>query len=169
MREMLIGAADAGFYTPLWSERILEEWARATVKLGGGAEVIARGEISVLKTKFPRSCVSVSKGLEARLYLPDPHDIHVLAAAISGNADAIVTMNRKDFPSNILAEEGLMRRDPDNFLLGFYHHNPDGIRAIAKRICAEASRLSGETQDIRKLFKKARLPRLAKAVSTPKS
>ncbi|MEN8935202.1 MAG: PIN domain-containing protein, partial [Planktotalea arctica] len=31
MREMLIGAARAGAFEPLWSARILEEWRR-----GGG-------------------------------------------------------------------------------------------------------------------------------------
>jgi len=33
LREILLGAASAGLYDPLWSERILEEWARATRKL----------------------------------------------------------------------------------------------------------------------------------------
>ncbi|MEY3307771.1 MAG: hypothetical protein RLZZ413_1809, partial [Pseudomonadota bacterium] len=36
LREILIGVARAGLYTPLWSDRILEEWARATRKLGVG-------------------------------------------------------------------------------------------------------------------------------------
>ena len=44
--------------------------------------------------------------LEERLWLPDPADTHVLAAAIAGSADVILTLNAKDFPRNILAEEG---------------------------------------------------------------
>ena len=43
LREVLTGAAAAGLYQPVWSDRILEEWARATAKLGPAAEVIARG------------------------------------------------------------------------------------------------------------------------------
>ena len=35
MREILIGVARAGYYTPLWSDRILEEWARAAARFGG--------------------------------------------------------------------------------------------------------------------------------------
>ncbi|MCV6824213.1 MULTISPECIES: RSP_2648 family PIN domain-containing protein [Halocynthiibacter] len=165
MREALIGAAKAGLYTPLWSERILEEWARATIKLGAGAETIARGEIAVLKAQFPNASVSIAKGVEARLYLPDPNDIHVLAAAVSGHADAIVTLNRKDFPAHILAEEDVKRLDPDHFLLDLFQRDPDAMQDLAERIRLEASRLSGEDQDMRKLFKKARLPRFAKAVS----
>ena len=34
MREMLLGAARMGHFTPVWSARILEEWARAAGKLG---------------------------------------------------------------------------------------------------------------------------------------
>ena len=91
LREILIGVAREGLFTPIWSDRILEEWARATVKLGPGAEIIARGEISVLRSDFPRASVMPPDGLADRLWLPDPNDIHVLAAAVFAGADLIVT------------------------------------------------------------------------------
>ena len=34
LREILIGVADAGLYTPVWSPRILAEWRHAAARLG---------------------------------------------------------------------------------------------------------------------------------------
>ena len=41
------------------------------------------------------------------LTLPDPHDRHVLAAAIHGRADVIVTKNLKHFPAAALTRYGI--------------------------------------------------------------
>jgi predicted nucleic acid-binding protein len=164
MREVLIGAARAGFYTPLWSDRILEEWARAAARNAAGQEAQARGEIAILTAHWPRARVVAAPGLEGRLWLPDPADIHVLAAAVAGHADGIVTMNAKDFPRNILAEEGLTRADPDTLLLGFFEAQPEVMRATADAVLEEARRLSGDDWTMRSLMKKARLPRLGKAL-----
>ena len=101
---------------------------------------------------------------ERRLWLPDPADIHVLAVAVSASADAILTLNAKDFPRRTLAEEGVQRLDPDSFLMQAWQANPDAIAAQANRVLAEANRLSGQGWQMRALLKKARLPRLAKAL-----
>jgi hypothetical protein len=162
LRQILIGAAGAGLYQPLWSARILEEWARATVKLGPGAEAVARGEIAVMEQAWPGASVSPGAGLLARLWLPDPADVHVLAAAIAGHADLIVTFNAADFPRQALAEEGLTRMDPDQFLSALHDRAPEVVAAVCERVRAEAERLSGEGQAIRALMKRAKLPKLGK-------
>ncbi|MDO6727393.1 MAG: RSP_2648 family PIN domain-containing protein [Cognatishimia sp.] len=164
MREMLLGVAKAGLFEPLWSARILEEWARAARKIGPTGEVQARAEVALLRAAWPKAEVVWRPSLEARLYLPDAADVHVLAAAIDGHADAIVTLNAKDFPKNTLAEEGLKRIAPDELLWQFWVDQPDLVTGVAEAVRAEASRLSGETWEMRPLLKKARLPRLAKAL-----
>ena len=165
LREILIGAAVAGLYVPLWSERILEEWARATAKLGPGEQAFARREIAALKAAFPGACVTRHQGLEARLYLPDENDIHVLATAIAGGADAIITLNASDFPRGVLAGEGLARRDPDGFLWELWSHHPGVIAAVAEAARARAETALATPQPMRALLKRARLPRLGKALA----
>ena len=98
MREIVLGVAATDLFTPLWSGRILEEWARAAVKLGPLGEAQARAEIAVVRANWPNAEVTWRPSLESRLWLPDENDVHVLAAAISGSADVIMTLNRKDFP-----------------------------------------------------------------------
>ena len=165
LREILTGAATEGLFQPLWSDRILEEWARATVKLGPGAEVIARGEIAALRVAFPKAAVTPDTGLNQRLWLPDANDIHVLATAITGGADLIVTFNAADFPRATLAEEGVARLDPDQFLLQLYASAPEAVVAVCEQVRVTAERLSGTAQPLRALMKRACLPRLGKRLT----
>ncbi|MFT5743924.1 MAG: hypothetical protein ACI86S_002002 [Paracoccaceae bacterium] len=165
MREVILGVAATGLFQARWSDRILEEWARAARKIGPDGETIARGEISLISSRFKDAVVPKHQGLEARLWLPDRSDIHVLAAAISGSCDSILTMNAKDFPRNILEEEGLTRCDPDGFLRDLLEDRPDLVTPVADTVLAEARRLSGADWTMRALMKKARLPRFGKALT----
>lgn len=165
LREVLVGSARLGLYDALWSERILEEWARATVKLGPEAEVMARGEVAVLKSQFPNACIQPRAGDMARLHLPDENDIHVLASAIAGSADVIVTMNAKDFPRQTLAFEGLRRLSPDEFLMDLWMDTPAAVEQVVRGVHQVACEMSGEDLSLRALMKRARLPRLGKAVA----
>ena len=165
MRQMVLGVAARGGFTPLWSARIIEEWQRAAVKLGPDGMAQAAGEAALLARDWPAAEVTWPPSLEARLWLPDAADIHVLAAAVAGSADVILTLNAKDFPRNVLAEEGVTRADPDGFLMGLWKADPAPVAETARDVLATANRLSGQSWEMRPLLKKARLPRLAKALS----
>ncbi len=163
LREIVLGVAETGWFTPLWSARILEEWAHAAGRHGEAP--IARAEIAVLRDRWPDAEITVSPETEARLHLPDPADAHVLAAAIDGRADHLLTMNLKDFPPAVLTREGVFRRAPDEFLLEAFHADPDAIRGVVTRVHGTAERLSPDPVPLRPLLKRARLPRLAKALA----
>jgi hypothetical protein len=164
LRDLLLGCAEAGLFEPKWSERILEEWARATVKLGPGAEAQARGVAVLMREVFPRAMVGPAPGVEARLVLPDPNDRHVLAVAVASGADAIVTFNAQDFPRHVLAGEGVARRDPDGFLWELWSGEPTKAGAVITRVHARAEDMAGGPVSMKALLKRASLPRLAKAV-----
>lgn len=163
-REILLGVAKTGAFTPIWSERLLEEWARAARKIGPTGELQARAEIALLRVDWPDACVVAKEGDLARLWLPDPGDIHVLAAAISGSADKIVTVNAKDFPRHILAEEGLDRIAPDELLYGCWLESPEVVDHAVAKVHETAVDMAGEAIDLRALLKRARLPKLGKAL-----
>ena len=165
LREILQGAAGAGLYQPVFSERILREWVLATAKLGPVAPVIAAGEAAALKAAFPRALVRDHPEIEARLHLPDPDDLHVLACAIASGADAIVTFNARDFPGHTLAAEGITRRDPDGFLWELQSRHPKAMAAIVEAVRAKAEAISGQPVALKALLKRARLFRLGKALA----
>jgi hypothetical protein len=164
LRQVLLGCAAAGLYEARWSARITEEWVRVAGKLGPGAEVQARGEAVMIDQAYPAGKVAIPNSLEARLWLPDPADIHVLAAAIAGHCDAILTFNAQDFPKHILAAEGLQRWEPDEFLLTFRDRAPAAVDRVLAGVADEASRLSGQPWTPALLMKRARLWRFAKAL-----
>jgi predicted nucleic acid-binding protein len=164
MREMVVGAAAAGGFAPLWSARILEEWARATRRLPEGAEAVARGEIALLRAAWPEAEVAVGEELVAGLSLPDPDDRHVLAAAIAGGAEMLLTLNRGDFPTRTLARHGVLLREPDGFLRELLAEGVN-LGAVAAAVRARAERASGRPQALRTLLKRAGLPRLGKALT----
>ncbi|WP_341366312.1 RSP_2648 family PIN domain-containing protein [Yoonia sp. BS5-3] len=164
MRETVIGCAKVGLFTPRWSARILDEWARAVVKLGPAQEVIAQGEIAALRAGFPDATVSYPPEFARKFWLPDENDIHVLAAAAAGSCDAILTMNHKDFPRDILADAMLERLGPDLFLCDLLQEAPDQVRGVATTVLTQANTMSDRPWTVRTLMKKARLPRFGKAL-----
>jgi hypothetical protein len=103
--------------------------------------------------------------IEARLLLPDPNDVHVLAIAVAAGADCIVTFNAQDFPGHVLAEEGIARRDPDGFLWELQSRHPVEMAQIVEGVRATAERISGQAVDLKPLLKRAKLFRLAKALA----
>lgn len=159
MREMLLGAAAEGLYRPVWSPRVLGEWARAAARNGDDATA----EIAEISAAWPGASVEPRAGDMTRLHLPDENDIHVLAAAIAASADLLITLNAKDFPRHALSAEGLSRADPDGFLRALWAEDGAAMMRVAGNVQSTALAM-GSDLSLRALLKKARLPRLAKAL-----
>jgi len=73
-----------------------------------------------MQGRFPDACVEGYEKLIDTIDLPDPDDRHVVAAAIRGGADMIVTANSKDFRGPTLARFGLHQQTPDVFLVDLF-------------------------------------------------
>lgn len=164
LREVLLGVAAKGLYQPIWSDRILTEWVRATAKLGPEAAVEAEAQATLARVAFPAALQRAQPNIEARLYLPDPNDVHVLAVAVSAHADAIITFNAQDFPRPVLADEGITRLDPDQFLCQIHDRHAAEVTAVVRTVHATAERMLGQTIPLKSLMKRAQLRRLCKRI-----
>lgn len=117
VRDILISLASNGFFHARWTEKIHEEWINAALKNNAHLkkENLLRTK-SLMNTAIRDSLVTGYESLTNSIELPDPDDRHVLAAAIIGCADLIVTANLKDFPEEILAPYEIQAMHPDDFL-----------------------------------------------------
>ena len=114
-RALLMTAARSGAFSPIWSETILDEWRHAAARTGIEEAAAVDGEIELRKSRFSEA--TVSTGDFEVLHLPDPDDRHVLGAAITGKAEALVTFNIRDFPTRELTAHGILRYTPDMLFL----------------------------------------------------
>ena len=158
LREILIEAAGAGLYAPVWSRRILDEWRHAAARQNLDAGV----EIALTEARFPQA-MTEGAGDARGLDLPDPADRHVVETALAAGASRIVTANLRDFPRGALAAVGLSAIHPDEFLRDLYLTAPDPVVA-AVRASEIRARAAGGGLTRKELMRRARLPRLAKAM-----
>jgi hypothetical protein len=76
-----------------------------------------------------------------------PKDRHVLAAAVAGRADMLVTENLRDFPH--LTPLGITVAGQDDFLLGLLELYPDAVLDALRR---QASRYRREPRNVAALL-----------------
>ncbi len=98
---------------------------------------------------------------QPQLTLPDPDDVHVLAAALAGQVDYIVTANLKDFPDKVLRQYGLEAIHPDAFITELWE--TDAIASIAafKRMRARWRNPKATPEDFAQAMERGGLWRLA--------
>ena len=121
-RNLLLSLAEAAFFRPRWSERIMDETERAIEKLMTDKRFenptadAARAR-DAMERAFEDAMVTGFENLEAGFGdLPDAGDRHVLAAAVKTRASIIVTDNLRDFPDAILRPLDLEAKDADAFI-----------------------------------------------------
>ena len=100
---------------------------------------------------------------------PDPDDRHVLAAAIAGKCDIIVTQNLSDFPAAIcdfcdaplavLQAYSIQARHPDDFLLDLITRSPQRFAQAVRKVRARLKRPVYSMADYLEILKRQGLTR----------
>lgn len=117
LRDVLMQLAVTDLFKAKWTEDIHQEWIEALLRNQPHQNRAALERTRALMDQSTRDClVTGYQSLIPSLTLPDPNDRHVLAAAIVGSCDAIITQNLKDFPPDVLAPYGIEAQHPDAFI-----------------------------------------------------
>lgn len=139
LRDLLLSLAAVGIFHARWTQRIQDEWVRNLLANRPDLQAEAlRRTVATMNDAIDDCLVEKFEFMVDSLTLPDPDDRHVLAAAIVGHADAIVTFNLRDFPEAYTAAHGIEVLHPDDFLVAQYDLAPI---SVLKTIKAARARL----------------------------
>lgn len=116
LRDLLMQLALTDLFKARWTDHIHEEWIVALLRRAKYDRKILERTCDLMDASVRDAKVVGYENLIDALVLPDPNDRHVLAAAIKAGANAIVTFNLKDFPSDVLASYGIEAIHPDEFI-----------------------------------------------------
>jgi hypothetical protein len=163
LRDLLLSLARDGLYHARWTERIQSEWVRSLLAKRPELDPAAlRRTCELMALAVPDSLVQGWQRVEPGITgLPDPDDRHVLAAAICGHADAIVSFNLDDFPAAALAPFGVEALHPDDFLLNQLDLNPIAALKAIKAMRARWRHPQLSAPDLAAAIEKLQMPLVA--------
>jgi hypothetical protein len=126
--------AVAECYQPRWTADIHAEWMRNVQANRPDLDPakLARTR-DLMNAQAEGSLVEDYEWLIPTLTLPDSDDRHVLAAAITAEAQVIVTFNLSDFPATRLAPYEIIAQAPDPFICGLFDQDPDKVCLAVQR------------------------------------
>ncbi len=156
--DVLLSLADADLFSAKWSATIMAEWTEAVIRQYPGTEAAVATKAQAMCEAIPDCLVTGYEPLIDGLSLPDPKDRHVLAAAIVGHADAIVTWNGKDFPAAALAPYGIEIQTPDEFVTNQIMLNKLRSIAALRTMRARWARPAMTGQDLIDLLSQRHMP-----------
>jgi predicted nucleic acid-binding protein len=122
-----------GAYRARWTAEIQDEWIRNLLEKRPELEKERLlHTASLMNHAVEDALIHNYEYVIPTLNLPDADDRHVLAAAIVGHADAIVTFNLKDFPEQNVSQHSIEILHPDDFIVAQYDLDKIGVLSAIK-------------------------------------
>lgn len=144
LRDTLLRAAEADLFRLCLTKDILEEVRRNLIKNSSLSHEQAQRIVNVINIYFEDAFVTRHSSLIPSMPINEK-DRHVLAAAIAGGAQIIVTQNLKDFPSQLLNPFDIEALSADTFLI---HQLTQNKEEIIKILYSQAESLKNPPQNI---------------------
>lgn len=137
---------------PLWNSHVIMELRRHLPEQTG--EEKAEKRIQTMLAAFPKAMVRdwMPFMAEAESLVKDPDDAQIVAGAIAGRADSIVTENVSDFRRNEIADRlGIEVCRESAFLESLLNENPDWM---LENLRAMTSALDRPPRNLRELYER---------------
>lgn len=169
LRDLLLSLASEGVFGARWTLQIQQEWIRnlSANRPDLRPEALAR-TVELMSTAVEDCLVEGYEFMIESLTLPDPNDRHVLAAAIFGHADAIVTFNLKDFPEANASQHGIEILHPDDFVVAQYDLDPIRFLSIIKANRERLKNPPKSAEDLIETYELQGLPQTCKFLRVAK-
>lgn len=167
MTDSLLSLATAKLFAAKWTTKIESEWMAALEeqrpelkgKLDKRRDLM---RIAVPDWEVPETAWGPITG---GLVLPDKDDAHILASAIAGHADCIVTSNLRDFPPYVVEPHGIEIIHPDVFIVNQLDLSQIASLAAFKRMRARLKNPSMTPEEFTKSLARGGLPLTAERLS----
>ena len=166
LRDILLSLAVAGLYHARWTTRINDEWTRNLVANRPDIASKIGLLLEQVNAAVPDCLVDDYEYLIDNLTLPDADDRHVLAAAIAGHADAIVTANLRHFPATAMARHGIETQHPDDFIMNQLELRPFEALEVFKRVRSKRRNPECSAAELIDMVEKNGLPQTAQHLRT---
>jgi hypothetical protein len=134
LRDLLMHLALEDLFRPKWTEAIHDEWIRSLLLNRPDLDWRRLNRTRRLMNRaVPDATVEGYERWIEQVGLPDPQDRHVVAAAIEGGVESIVTFNVKHFPKSVLSTYGIEAEQPDSFVGRLLSFDEAAVCAAVKR------------------------------------
>ena len=135
LRDLLLTLAALDAFDVCWSEPILEELSRNVVADNPQLDPIRFREhtLGEMRKHFPEAMSNVAQSEIDRMD-NHPKDRHVAAVGVARSADAIVTINLKDFASQVLREADVAVVTPGQLVERVLDEAPELVGYAVRRM-----------------------------------
>lgn len=163
MADALMSLASTGLFAAKWTRTIEAEWIASVEERRPDLKGRLDHRRDQMREAVPDWEVDEQawRALAHGMKLPDRGDVHVLAAALAGHADCIVTSNVRDFPAEVVAPLGIETIHPDQFIVAQW--DLDQLVAVSafKRMRARWKKPLATAEDFASALERGGLPATA--------
>lgn len=173
LRPALLTLAEQGFFHPIFSTRIGEEWRRNAARIWAVDPDILVQEWELMHKRFPLADPGDVTPYLHGLRDSDAKDWHVIAAGLASRARfpelqgqvMVMTWNLKDFRRAELRRMGLELTDPDRVLSTWWQQQPNIIEDVLHQTLTDLATAGRPRQGtLIEILRRERLYRLARLI-----